>query len=78
MSERTVVIDAGAGKSIDVPISFDGERLSAQLNIDGIPYHLERIHKSVLGSEYIVDNDPDYVPKSDSEGFCYIIAPFSE
>lgn len=78
MSERTVTIDAGAGKSVDIPIPFDGERFSAELYIDGIPYHLERIHKSVLGSEYIVDNDPDYAPKSDREGFCYIITPFSE
>ncbi len=56
----------------------EGEFLSAQILIDGVPYHLERIPKSLLGAPYIVDTDPDYAPKSDSDGFCYIIAPFSE
>ena len=78
MTEHTATIDDGLGRTVRIPLVHEGEFLSAQILIDGVPYHLERIPKSLLGAPYIVDTDPDYAPKSDSDGFCYIIAPFSE
>ena len=77
MDDRLATISYGVGEHMQITLSFDGVRLSTHISIDGVPYHFERIYKSVLGSEYIVDNDPDYIPISDSEGYCYIIAPFS-
>ena len=44
--------------------------------IDGVFYHFERIKKEVLQTEYRVDNDPDYEPQSDPDGYCYILAPY--
>lgn len=75
---RMVEISNYMGESIRIPLSFDCERESSVVNIDGIRYHLERISKERLASEYRVDTDPDYQPHSDAEGFCYILAPFSK
>lgn len=76
MTERIVEIINERGKGIDVPLSFDGERESAMLVIDGVRYHFERIEYYKLVSEYAVDLDPDYDPESDEAGYCYILAPF--
>jgi hypothetical protein len=75
--ERTALFSCN-GKSIEVPLSFDGERESTSVEIDGVSYHFERIHCSLLSSEYRIDNDPDYQPQTDKDGFCYMIAPFSK
>ncbi len=74
--DRVVKFDAGLGNAIEIELYFDGERESTQIDIDGVPYHFERIHKSLLGTLYILDRDPDYHPYSDKEGYCYIISPF--
>jgi hypothetical protein len=76
MDEERTVIFSSNGKSIKVPLSFDGERESTSVEIDGVSYHFERIHYSLLLSEYRIDNDPDYHPHTDKDGFCYLIAPF--
>lgn len=65
------------GDSISTLMSFDGKREASVINIDGIRYHIERISKTELVSEYRVDSDPEYQPQSDADGFCYILAPFS-
>ena len=65
-------------ESMQVPIAHDGEHESGTLLINGMHYHFERIPKEQFIEEYKVDSDPDYSPQSDSEGYCYIIAPFSE
>jgi len=75
--ERTVLFSSN-GKSVEVPLSFDGVRDSTSVEIDGVQYHFERIHYSHLLSEYRIDNDPDYQPQTDQDGFCYIIAPYSK
>lgn len=75
--ERIVTISSEAGASINLPLFFEGEREGAILIVDGIRYHFERISKKQLLSEYRVDTDPDYRPQSDVEGYCYILAPFS-
>lgn len=75
---RVAEIISETGESVRISLSFDGERESSVVNIDGIRYHLERISKERLASEYQVDSDPDYQPKSDSAGYCYILAPFSK
>lgn len=61
-----------------VPFFVEGGRQSTVLMIDGVSYHLERIPRGQLASEYLVDLDPDYQPQADAEGYCYILAPFSE
>ena len=74
--EHIATITDGFGNSITLPLIFDGDRQYSQINIDGVPYHIERIPKSLLMSTYTVDADPDYQPQTDDKGYCYIIAPF--
>jgi len=76
--ERTVEIVNEAGSSISVPLSIEGDREAAVLEIDGVQYHFERISKAQLVSEYRIDDDPDYQPQTDAEGYCYVLAPFSK
>jgi len=76
--ERTVSLTANNGKSTDIQLAFDGERESASLQLDGVNYHFERIHVDELLTEYRIDNDPDFNPQTDKDGFCYILAPFSK
>ncbi len=78
MDQERKVIFSSNGKSVEIPLDFDGERESASVEIDGVHYHFERIHYSSLLSEYRVDNDPDYQPQTDENGFCYMIAPHSK
>ena len=66
-----------SGESINIPMSIEGEREAAMLQINGVRYHFERVTKERLTSEYRVDDDPDYQPQTDAEGYCYILAPFS-
>jgi len=65
------------GENLRVPLSFDGSRAVARLEIDGVAYHLERVRKSDLLSHYKVDDDPDYDPQADDAGYCYLLAPYS-
>lgn len=75
--ERTIEIVTEEGRTLNIPLSLESEREAAVLIIDGVRYHLERIVREQLVSEYRVDSDPDYDPEVDTEGFCYILAPFS-
>lgn len=75
---KNVVITAANGESLEVPMYEDSGREVTTLIIEGVKYHFERIKSERLIAEYIVDNDPDYVPESDSDGCCYILAPFSQ
>ena len=77
-SKKSVEIISGTGDSINISLAIEGEREAATLMIGGVQYHLERIKKEQFVSEYRVDDDPDYQPQADSEGFCYILAPFSK
>ena len=78
MQNRTAVtIQAVDGQSVVVPLSLDGDREVARLEIDGVNYHLERVRKSDLLSHYKVDDDPDYDPQTDDAGFCFLLAPYS-
>ena len=70
-------IRTSSGEVILVPLSAENEREQARLVIDGVPYHFERISRNDLFSHYIVDDDPDYDPKSDEDGCCYVLAPYS-
>lgn len=79
MSEkRPVTISNGNGEQIIVNMTDDVGRENATLFINGQLYHFERITPSDLISNYRVDLDPDYWPQTDANGFCYILAPFSE
>ena len=66
------------GDSIRVSLDTTGDRHSTMLLIDGVRYHLDRVAGQQLTSDYQVDDDPNYSPTTDAEGYCYIIAPFSE
>lgn len=63
---------------IEIPLISDGDREVATILIDGIFYHLERIKKETLLSQYFVDRDTDYQPQTDTDGYCYILSPFCE
>ncbi len=75
---KIVEIVSETGDSVNIPLTIEGEREAAIIMIDGVRYHLERIKKEQPVSEYRVDDDPDYQPQTDSEDFCYILAPFSK
>lgn len=75
---RTIEIMTEEGLSINIPFYFEGEREAAVVTIDGVRCHLERIHREQLMSEYRVDSDPNYDPQVNTEGFCYILVPFSK
>ncbi len=77
MQKEAATIQTADGESVIVPLSLDGDRQVARLEIDGINYHLERVRKSDLLARYKVDDDPDYDPQSDDTGFCYLLAPYS-
>jgi len=61
---------------IEIPLSVDDGREVATIQIDGVFYHFERIGKETLLSECRVDGDPDYQPRTDADGYCYLLAPF--
>ena len=74
----TIDITNEFGQSLTVSMSPEGERETTVLVIDGVRYHFERIARDELMAEYRVDSDPGYHPRTDSDGFCYTLAPFSE
>ncbi len=76
-NKKAATIQTADGESVIVPLSLDGGREVARLQIDGINYHLERVRKSDLVAHYKVDDGPDYDPQSDDAGFCYLLAPYS-
>lgn len=78
MDEECMVTMEFPDGDVTVSLSREGDRLGTWLYIDGVPYHLERITCEQLQSEYVVDGDPDYAPRSDSDGYCMILAPFSQ
>jgi len=61
---------------VEIPLISDGVREVATVLLDGVFYHLERIKKKTLLSQYFVDRDADYKPQTDSDGYCYILSPF--
>lgn len=75
---RTVQLGNGLNDSIEIPLVVEDDREVGTVLIDGVFCHFERIKKETLLSEYRVDNDPDYEPQTDAEGYCYILAPFCE
>jgi len=76
MKERAVQLGNGLNDFIEIPLVVEGDREVGTVLIDGVFYHFERIKKETLLCEYHVDNDPDYEPQTDAEGYCYILAPF--
>ncbi len=75
---RVVQITNGLGAKIEVELEFEGDREGGSITIEGINYHFERLTKERLLSDYKIDDDPDYQPQTDADGYCYLIAPFSE
>jgi len=75
---RVVEITNGLGATIEVELEFEGDREGGSITIEGINYHFERLTRERLLSDYKIDYDPDYQPQADADGYCYLIAPFSE
>jgi hypothetical protein len=75
---RVVQITNGLGAKIEVELEFEVDREGGSITIEGIHYHFERLTKERLLSDYKIDDDPDYQPQTDADGYCYLIAPFSE
>jgi len=61
---------------IEILLIVDDGGEVATIQIDGVFYHFERIRKETLLSECRVDGDPDYQPRTDADGYCYLLAPF--
>ena len=76
--ENTVEISTTFGSTLEVPLIQEDGRAHSCLMIDGVRYHFERVTKSDLQTRYKVDDDLDYLPQTDANGHCYILAPYSE
>lgn len=75
---RSVRILIPGGKDLNIPLTLEDDREFAVLIINGIRYHLERVPKEELTTNYKVDLDPDYEPQGDATGHCYMLVPFSK
>ena len=73
----TVTLRDG-GNAMPVTLEDDFDRPRAILEVDGIPHYFERIKRSDLMRMYLVDRDPDYRPKTDRRGHCYLLVPCSK
>lgn len=78
MANKSVKVTLGSGASVEIPLTIDGNREVARLLIDSVPYHFERLKKADLVAKYRVDSDPSYKPRSDTNGYCCILSPYSE
>lgn len=76
MKKKEKVILSAGSKEIEIPLAIEGNREAAIFLVDGVLYHFERLPKETFMTDYRVDTDPDYQPQSDSDGYCYILAPF--
>lgn len=71
------IIHEASGQSIVIPMICEDHRDIATLTINGVYYHLERVTQDELATDYKVDLDPEYSPKSDATGYCCLFAPYS-
>lgn len=78
MDASTIEISTTLGDTLKVSLTQEDDRVHSCLMINGVRYHFERVTKSELLTEYKVDGDPDYLPQTDVDGHCYILAPYSE
>ena len=76
--ENIVEIITVSGDTLKVSLAQEEDRAHSCLMINGTRYHFERVTKFELLTEYKVDSDPDYLPQTDADGHCYILAPYSE
>ena len=74
---RSTRVVVPGGEDITIPLEWEDDRAFAVVVIDGVRYHLERVLKEELTTNYKVDLDPDYQPQADTTGHCYMLAPFS-
>jgi hypothetical protein len=76
--EKTVLVRQGCS-AMEVNLAAeDGIKLAAEISINGVWHHFERIKKETLVKDYTLDSDPNYDPQCDDEGYCYIMVPFSK
>jgi hypothetical protein len=66
-----------SGHSLTVELEAVETRDQAVLYVNGVPHFLERMPKQELLAQYVVDTDPDYTPKADAAGYCFMLVPFS-
>ena len=76
--DDTIKMSIVSGDMLEIALTHEGDGAHSYLVINGVRYHFERVTKSDLLAEYKVDDDPEYSPQSDSNGHCYILAPYSE
>jgi len=74
--KRKVTISDGGDCNLRVTLFLEDSRQVAQIFIDGVAYHFERMKKSEFLRNYVIDNDSNYDPRTDNEGMCYLIAPY--
>jgi hypothetical protein len=72
----TLQLSHDRDRFLEIPLISDGDREVATILLDGVFYHFERIKKETLLSQYVIDRDTDYQPQTDTDGYCYILAPF--
>jgi hypothetical protein len=75
---NSIRIRTKGGLTLEVPLENCGDREAATIFIDNVPYHIERMPKSLLCEEYKVDTEPGYDPQTDDANHCVMVAPFSQ
>jgi hypothetical protein len=78
MCKSQLTIDGGEGEFLRVDLKSDGQRRVGTIFIDGVRYHIEKIPVQEYQANYRVDIDKEYVPQTDANGSCILIAPFSK
>ena len=77
IDENVAVIENEAGEKLKVYMWLEGGKVGASLQINGVLHHIEWLPASELVENYVVDTDPDYSPKTDEHGHCFLLVPFS-
>lgn len=73
---NSITIRTQNGLALQVPLESCGDREGAMIFIDDVPYHIERMPKSLLCKEYKIDTEPRYDPQTDNANRCVMVAPF--
>ena len=76
-SSHLTEFQAPDGCRFTIELRTEDSRQASTILLNGIPHHLERIPRDILARSYHMDADPDYVPRCDAAGYCYVMVPYS-
>ena len=78
IDEKVAIIESETGEKLSVYMWREGGRVATSLRINGILHHFEWLPAPEFVTNYVVDTDPDYSPKTDEHGHCFFMVPFGK